>query len=329
MHKRLLAAIVSVLVLLPATEAGAVAEAGVPSLIIPPGARANGMGEAYVAIAEDGTAAWWNPGGLAFVPRRNIALMHSQLVPDLATDVYYEYFGYTQEIKDIGTFSAGLVYLTYGSSIATSAEGNPLGEFTSWEGSLFGAFAMELAKNLGLGISMKFIHADYAPAEYTQDNINGSGSSFAVDSGVLWKLPSRKLQFGFSLQNLGPDIAFIDREQSDPLPFTARLGIAFMPIQDEISDLVLTFDLEQSLVWLIDDATDTRRSEIYHVGTEYKYVDLLAGRVGYIYDQDGNFKAATYGLGFIYKKKLSFDYANVPQAEDLDRVHRWSIYFTF
>jgi hypothetical protein len=329
MHKRLLAAVVSVLVLLPAAEAGAVAEAGVPSLIIPPGARANGMGEAYVAIAEDGTAAWWNPGGLAFVARRNIALMHSQLVPDLATDVYYEYLGYTQEIRDIGTFSAGLVYLTYGSSQATDTEGNFLREFTSWEGSLFGSFAMPLSKNLGLGISMKFIHADYAPADVTQDNINGSGSSFAVDTGVLWKLPPQKLQFGFSLQNLGPDIAFIDQEQSDPLPFTARVGVAFLPIQDEISDLVLTFDLEQSLVWLIDDATDTRRSEIYHIGTEYKYVDLLAGRVGYIYDEDGNFKAATYGLGFIYKKKLSFDYANVPQAEGLDRVHRWSIYFTF
>ncbi len=167
MHKRLLAAIVSVLVILPAAEAFAVAEAGVPSLIIPPGARANGMGEAYVSIAEDATAAWWNPGGLAFVPRRNIALMHSQLVPDLATDVYYEYLAYTQEIRDIGTFSAGLVYLTYGSSIATNTEGNTLGEFTSWEGSLFGAFAMELTKNFGLGISMKFIHADYAPAEFT------------------------------------------------------------------------------------------------------------------------------------------------------------------
>lgn len=329
MQKRLLAAIVSVLVMLPAAEAFAVAEAGVPSLIIPPGARANGMGEAYVAIAEDGTAAWWNPGGLAFVPNRTIALMHSQLVPDLAPDVYYEYLGYTQEIGDIGVFSAGLVYLTYGSSQATDTEGTFLREFTSWEGSLFGAFAMQLSKNLGLGISMKFIHADYAPADVTQDGIEGSGSSFAVDTGVLWKLPSRKLQFGFSLQNLGPDIAFIDREQSDPLPFTARAGIAFIPIQDEISDLILTFDLEQSLVWLIDDATDTRRSEIYHVGAEYMYVDLLAGRMGYIYDKDGNFKATTYGLGFIYKKKLSFDYANVPQADGLDRVHRWSIYFTF
>ena len=93
MRKRLVGAVVTVLLILPAAQAFAVAEAGVPSLIIPPGARPNGMGETFVAIADDATAAWWNPAGLAFLPDRNIALMHSQLVPDLASDVYYEFFG--------------------------------------------------------------------------------------------------------------------------------------------------------------------------------------------------------------------------------------------
>jgi long-subunit fatty acid transport protein len=287
------------------------------------------MGESFVAMADDATAAWWNPGGLAFMPRRNIALMHSQLVPDLASDVYYEFLGYANEISDVGTLSFSLIYLTYGTSVATNTTGEVQGEFKSWEASGIVSFAMPLGKSLGLGLSMKFIHADYAPDDFTLENLDGTGSSFAVDAGVLWKLPKRKLNFGFALTNMGPNIAFIDQEQSDPLPITARAGVAFFPIGDDISDLLLTFDLEQSLVWLIDDATNTRRSEIYHVGAEYKYVDLLAGRIGYVYDEDGDFKAPTYGLGFIYKKKLSLDYANVPQAQTLDRVHRWSLYFTF
>ncbi|MGD8413438.1 MAG: PorV/PorQ family protein [Candidatus Latescibacterota bacterium] len=329
MIKRLSVALGLVLLLVPAKEALAVAEAGVPSLIIPPGARPNGMGETFVALADDATAAWWNPGGLAFMPQRHITLMHSQLVPDLASDVYYEYLGYTNQVGDLGTLSFALIYLTYGESVATDDQGTTLGTFKSWEATGIASFAMPLAKNLGVGLSMKFIHADYAPDDFTLERLDGTGSTFAVDAGVLWKLPSKKLNFGFALTNVGPDIAFIDTEQSDPLPITARLGVAFLPIADEISDLALTFDLEQSLVWLIDSSTDQRRSEIYHVGAEYKYVDLLAGRVGYVYDDDGDFKAPTYGLGFIYKKKLSLDYANVPQAQTLDRVHRWSIYFTF
>lgn len=329
MPGRLTAATVFILLLFSASRAFAVAEAGVPSLIIPPGARANGMGECYVAVAEDATAAWWNPGGLAFVTGRNLALMHSQLVPDLASDVYYEFLGYANEIQGLGTLSFSLVYLTYGTSVATNTQGEVLGDFKSWEASGMASFAMPLRENLGVGLSMKFIHADLAPDDFTLERLDGTGSSFAVDAGVLWKIPSKKVNLGFSVTNMGPDIAFIDQEQSDPLPITARGGVAFTPVADEISNLILTFDLEQSLVWLVSSASNTRRSEIYHVGAEYRYVNLLAGRLGYVYDQDGDFKSATYGLGFIYKNKLSLDYANVPQATTLERVHRWSIYFTF
>jgi hypothetical protein len=176
---------------------------------------------------------------------------------------------------------------------------------------------------------MKFIHVDYAPAQFTVERQEGAASSFAVDAGALWKIPSQRLNVGLAVTNMGPDIAFIDREQADPLPIIGRLGVAWTPVTDEISNLMLAADIEQSLVWLIDEDANTRRSEIWHGGVEYRYVNLLAGRFGWIYDQDGDFNAATYGLGFIYKDRLSLDYANVPQAETLDRVHRWSVYFKF
>lgn len=316
-------------VLISHSTAFAVGEAGVPSQIIPPGARANGMGESFVAIADDATAAWWNAGGMAFLKGKNLALMHSQLVPDLASDVYYEYLGYSNEVKGVGTLSFALIYLTYGTSVATNMTGEKIGEFKSWEMSAVVTFAIPLNENLGVGLSGKYIHADLAPADLTLEKLDGTGSSVAVDAGVLWKLPSYKVNVGAALTNLGPDITFIDQEQSDPLPFTLRVGVAYNPIASEINNLVVAFDLEQSLVWLIDSATQTRRSEIYHVGAEYRYINLLAGRLGYIYDQDGDFSDFTYGLGFIYKGKVGLDYANVPQAKTLDRVHRWSISVAF
>jgi hypothetical protein len=312
-----------------AAPALAVGEAGVPSLIIPPGARANGMGESFVALADDATAAWWNPGGLAFVKGRNLALMHSQLVPDLASDVYYEYLGYTNEISNFGTLSVAVVYLTYGTSVATNVIGQELGSFKSWEASGLVTFAIPISENLGVGLTGKFIHADLAPADLTLEKLDGSGSSVAIDAGVLWRFPTKKLRLGASLTNLGPDISFIDQEQSDPLPITLRIGAAYHALSDEVSNLLILFDLEQSLVWLIDSSTKTRRSEIYHLGAEYRYINLIAGRLGYVYDQDGDFKDATYGLGFIYKDKVSLDYANVPQAQTLDRVHRWSVTVSF
>lgn len=310
-------------------NAFAVGEAGAPHLIIEPGARASGLGESFVALSEDATAGWWNAGGLAFVEGRNLAFMHTQLVPDLASDVYYEFLGFTNEISDVGTFALSVIYLSYGESVATSTEGTELGTFKSWEGSIGASFALPLGENLGVGLSAKFIRVNLAPDEFTPEEDDGNGSTFAVDLGALYKMPEQRISLGAALSNLGPDIAFDDREQSDPLPATFRGGVAYTALADEVSNLLLTLEVEQSLVWLLDSDTDTRRSEEWHVGTEYRYVNLLAGRLGYVYDDDGDISDATYGLGFIYKDKLSFDYANVPQADTLDRVHRWSIYFTF
>jgi len=346
MRSKLLTILVTTIIALTTVvqTASAVGEAGVPSMIIPPGARANGMGEAFVAIADDATAAWWNVGGLAFVENNNLALMHSQLVPDLANDVYYEFLGYSHQLQDFGTFSLSLVYLTYGESVATDENGTGKGTFKSWEASIYGSLALPITPNLGVGLTGKFIHADLAPADLTLERLDGTGSTFAIDAGVLYKAPGflfvddRSLRLGAALTNLGPDISFIDQEQSDPLPLTLRMGVAWAVVSSEVSNWLLTFDLEQSLVWLIqNDTTDpntgevtepTRRSEIYHVGTEYRYIDLLAGRIGYVYDKDGDFKDATYGLGFIFKS-VTLDYANVPQATTLDRVHRWSVGVTF
>jgi hypothetical protein len=329
MRPTLLTVVAVFVLLLMTSPALAVGEAGAISLTIPPGARANGIGGSFVALADDATSAWWNAGGLAFVKGRHLGLMHSQLVPDLDNDVYYEFLGYTNEFEGLGTMSIAVVYLTYGTSEGRDNNNNPTGTFKSWEGSVLASFAMPLSENLGVGVTGKFFHADFAPADLTLEKIDGSGSTVALDAGVLWKLPTRNLRLGASLTNLGPDISYINQNQSDPLPISLRIGAAYQALSDEVSHLVLSVDVEQSLVWLISSAVKTRAKEIYHGGIEYRYINLLAGRIGYVYDQDGDFKDATYGLGFIYSNKVSFDYANVPQATTLDRVHRWSVAVSF
>ena len=149
----------------------------------------------------------------------------------------------------------------------TDESGTERGTFNSWEASGVATFAMPITDNLGVGLSGKFIHANLAPADLTLDGLAGTGSSVALDAGVLWRVPKYNLRFGTSVTNLGPDISFINQNQSDPLPTNLRVGVAYHPIQSEVNSLLLTFDIEQSLVWLIDSRTDTRRSEIYHAGT--------------------------------------------------------------
>src|SRR6187455_2389240 len=46
------------------------------------GARAQGMGGAFVAVANDSTATWWNPAGLAGGPFLDLALGHASASAD-------------------------------------------------------------------------------------------------------------------------------------------------------------------------------------------------------------------------------------------------------
>ena len=63
-------------------------EAGAILSLISPGARASGMGETNVAVADDAYASYWNPAGLGFLEGNEFAMMHVNWLPNLADDLY-------------------------------------------------------------------------------------------------------------------------------------------------------------------------------------------------------------------------------------------------
>jgi hypothetical protein len=73
------------------------------------GAAAKGMGGAYAALAEDGTAAYWNPAGLARVKEAQGTASYEDLY-GLGL-LRYGAFGYTQPNVGKGTLSANLLHL--------------------------------------------------------------------------------------------------------------------------------------------------------------------------------------------------------------------------
>jgi long-subunit fatty acid transport protein len=321
-----LAAIVSVAA---AGSLRAQGEAGAHCLIIPPSARANGLGQSYVAIADDATAIWWNPAGLAFV-KSSIDLMHSQLVPELASDVFYEYFGGAFQVQGLGTMGTSLIFLTYGDWEARDPNNNYLGQYSSWEIAPTVSGAVKVMENLGIGVNLKFIYIDLAPAAATVEKQPGRGHSVAFDVGGLWKIPDFKvlgyrvsrLNLGACVSNLGPPISFVNVDQAASLPRNLRVGFAYTPYFTEIGRFLVTAEVDRPLV-------EFERSNTYHVGGEFEYINLITVRAGYMHDRDGNIMDPTYGLGFTFSKRYRLDWASIPQAKELGRVHRWSIGFSF
>ena len=323
----------------------AMAQTAAISLSIPPTARANAMGEAYVALAEDATGAWWNPGATGFLAKRDASMTHAQLVPDLASDVFHDYFAMAFPVKNVGVFSGSFLYLSYGQSEARGPSGEDFGSFRSYEFAPAISYGVELEHQIGIGMTFKYVRVQLAPDLPFLPPGAGTGSTVAFDFGALWKVPGNRVNVGAALQNMGPDITFIEGDGSpgsdpvkDPIYRNLKLGVAGTVYNQNSLSVLLLGDFNQLLVkGEIRDTSGavTRRygKPIWNGGGELAYHmnDVgVALRGGYVQDTDGSISDPTYGLGLSYKV-LRVDFASIPQAEDkntgtkLDRVKKFSL----
>ena len=309
--------------------AAAAQNGGAAVLQITPSARADGMGQAYVALADDPAGAWWNPAGLGF-QRSNAAMTnYVKLVPGLADDVYHVYLGYLHHSQNWGTFAASVSYLSYGTNIITGPNSNggtdSLGTFTSSELSPALSFGTMLTHGVAMGFNVKLVRVNLAPTSaLAQVGItgSGSGSSVALDIGLLGrdsvKLGGEDMELsgGVSILNLGPKISFVDQAYADDLPRTLRVGAAgrlhFLPGYSAMA----TLELQKSML--------SGGDQIWHAGSEIELAGTLAGRAGFVHDPNGDISSMTYGLG-VKISGMELDFASIPQATGLDRVKKFDL----
>ena len=326
--------LLSIVVMLWFSNALAVGEAAAPSLIISPSARAWGLGQSFVAVADDATAMYWNPGGLGFLEGSHMSLTHSQLIPMLADDVYFETLDMCHNLTDIGTVGLSVVYLTYGKWWETTQGGEEVAEHTSYEFAIGGYYALKLNQSLSLGLGLKVCHVYLAPATEATGFKEGAGTSFAADFGLLGKLGPR-FSYGVAIQNVGPNMSFIEKEDSAPLPRTLRGGIAFKPFVGKEYSTLVSFEATKALIGLDEIFAEGNFSEVsrdatLNGGLEFTFANFVSPRTGYIYDHDGKIQGFTFGFGIRMPVGggLNFDYASVPKAEDLGRENKFSLSYS-
>jgi len=68
---------------LHADDFSKIAQSGMTWLSIPIGARAQGMGGAYTAMANDVTSVFWNPAGLANTERSHFFIARTNWIADI------------------------------------------------------------------------------------------------------------------------------------------------------------------------------------------------------------------------------------------------------
>lgn len=316
-------------------------ESAVPFLLIAPNARSDGMGEAGAGLADDVGAIHWNPGGLAFQRGQELSLTHSTWLPGLGqTDLFYEYLNYRNYIEDWdGTISASVTYFNLGEFTRTLNDPTPLETFKAFEFAVTGGYATQIMEELGIGINLRFIHSSLAPFGTAEEQGKGVGSTVSFDLGALYKPQisglENRIGIGLNLSNLGPKIAYIDREQADPLPTNLRLGLSFKVIETDFNNITINTDFSRIMVRRYGNGSSDPlpkslftawndngfKKVVIGTGVEYWYgkPKLLALRYGYFHEAsppvNGGRKFHTFGAGIRYDI-YGFDFSYLSTVEE-------------
>ncbi|MFQ5603903.1 MAG: PorV/PorQ family protein [bacterium] len=291
-------------------------------------ARATAMGESFVALVNDASAVFYNPGALAELPGRQAMFNHTTLPGGLR-----HFFATYVHPFDVGTLAVSFIMLTTGDMPVTVAFEGPTGEsFSASESAVGLSYAKSLTDRFSVGGTAKVIFEDLA---------GFNERTVAFDIGTLYHTGFRELNLGMSVSNFGPDLNFGDEKdaqgkvvfegQSFPLPITFRFGISVDVVNKENSKLMVAAQLVQP--------NDNLRYETF--GIEYSWRDALFLRGGFKLDEEDDKDAAGESNGFSenfsagagVKASLSgltghFDFSWVNQ-ESLDNLVRFSVLLSF
>ncbi len=298
------------------------------------GGRALGMGGAFTAVANDITAGYYNPAGLANLNYPQISLMHAEHFGNL---VNYDYgsvaipFG-TDMTFGISAVRLGVDGIPDTREALVDPEGNVvyditdprnkidpslITEFSDQDWVFYLTFAKRHSENFYWGANVKIIRRDIA-------EFGATGIGF--DVGALYT-PIENLYFGANIQDVTTTLVAWSTGRNELVSPTAKVGAAYML---KILGGIVTPALD------LDVRFENRRSSAYgnlgpvsfdaHAGLEYTFKNLFSIRGGY-----NDVKQFTVGAGIkLPKLNIDYSFARFSYAE-LDRLpdtHRISLILT-
>jgi hypothetical protein len=247
--------------------------------------------------------------------KKELTFMHAALLPELAADVNYEYLSYVQNTENWGTLGGNITFISYGTIQRTGEQGELLGEISPYEAALTLSYGTRMGNRLALGLGAKFIYSHLSDQGAGKERGSGTGSSFAIDAGVIYKTPLKRLTLGAAVTNLGPNVSYIDVDQSDPLPRNLALGFAYKIFDTPYNKLTAVGEINKELV-AVGGLGNIVSQAVKNVGVEYWYANYVALRAGYIYDKIGDIKTSTFGAG-LRISLLRVDFAYVPANKNV------------
>ncbi len=253
------------------------------------GARAFALGDAFVAMGSGPELAYWNPGKLSFLKQTGVAFSHYNWF----AGIKYEYISAVMPFGLYGALGLQLGYLNYGSIPVTTIQDpdNSSGDTYGAHDAVIGVtYSRRFTDKFGFGITFKGVF---------QSIWDMSSKGMALDLGSYYETGWKNLVLGLSLQNFGTSMKFSGKNlettmvdpawadsfgwNGEPLPVSIITEDYDMPLMFRLG---LSMKVTPDLSVAMDLIHPSDGLEKLCFGAEYSLKNLLALRLGYIYDMD-------------------------------------------
>lgn len=293
------------------------------------GARAVGMGESFVAVANDASALFWNPAGLAQTKENQVLASHTEYV----ADIKHEYLGVTYHLDETDVVGVSFTSLHMEDmEVTTETQPYGTGEYFSYGDVGMGvSYARKMTDQFSFGATVRYV-------EETLDMLKMR--SVMVDLGTYYWTGIGSSRFAVAISNFGADVApkgtvtHLDGSttssfQSFSLPTVFKLGIAFEPYENEEHRVTTSIQLNHPN----DNAENVR------VGAEYGWRNTFFLRAGLkrtigqrlLGEDETSEETFTAGVGVRLTTAMSTicaDYAFSDYSR-LGSIHRITLMFTY
>lgn len=249
-------------------------------------ARAAAMGGAYTAIADDASATFWNPAGLAGATAKSFNIMYHAVFADISQE-----FAAAHLLTGKHNLALSVNLLTFNDieirgDIPTE-EPSGTTEAMNFVGMI--SYATYLFEDYAVGVNLKYLFEKY----YLE-----RASGWAIDLGVKKKNVIVGVDLGVTIQNLGKMSEL--KLESTPLPLIISGGLGYtVPVEILGNSPLLAADIQ----YIKDEDV------YYRFGSQLDLFTYFVARIGWI---AGNAKnEPTFGFGLNYSN-LHLDYSYSP-----------------
>jgi hypothetical protein len=270
------------------------------------GARALGMGGAYVSVAQGAPAVTWNPAAISHHRVREAALSYSAL----SLDRKRTYLGLVVPVEPSAGVGLAWVHAGVHDIEGRDYNGQPTGNLTSSENAFCLAFSAKMHPLLNVGLTMKYLY-------YKLTEISATG--FGFDVGLL-SSPVPNLTLGLLVQDLNAKYTWDTKEvwqqgstTYDEFPINFRFGASYQLLHQRLN---LAVELEKN----------QEQSAKAHLGAEVSIDPALMVRVGL---DDGTLVAGGSLIKPICARTVHLDYALHADSvtEETSHIFTWHLQF--